>query len=148
MNQATSAIWGRAMAGAQNQWQQAQNLRPGFGSMSPFLKELQAGIFGRAGAAGQQGITDWNIQAGAANARNILEGQRMRYGVEAARGQDNVNRLGLMQGVRGQDVQRENALLASLARFIQPLHESTSSSLSTTPVTVGKSNISNLGNWS
>jgi len=122
INQATNSIWGSAMASSANQQRQNQSLRPGMGSMSPFLAELNAGIQARAGAAGQQGIIDWQQNAAQQNAANILRGQQLRLGAETNQAQANQNALQLMAGVRGQDVQRENALYGALAAFTQPLN--------------------------
>ena len=121
INQATNSIWGSAMAGAANQQRQSNSLRPGFGSMSPFLSELNAGIQARAGAAGQQGMIDWQQNAAQQNAANILKGQQLRLGAEMNQAQANQNMQQLMAGVRGQDVQNQNALYNALASFTQPL---------------------------
>jgi hypothetical protein len=134
IRQATNSIWGNAQAQIGNQLRDANNLRPGMGSMSPFLAELRAGIQGRGLAGAQQNILNWQQTAAQQNAGNILEGQRLRLGSETAAAQANQNRLALMQGVRAQDVQRENALLNSLGRYIQPLSYGSSYSSSSSPV--------------
>ena len=81
-----------------------------------------------------ENMLGWRQTAAQQNAGNILEGQRINMGADIARAQADQNRYAMMQAVRGHDIQRENALLHALSRYIQPLQFQSSGSFSSSPV--------------
>lgn len=102
----------------------------GFGSMSPLSLELAQAAQGRNYRTANDQATQFELGAAEKNADLALRSWLARLQGAELSNADDVRRRQLSALVRGQDIERENALARALAFYTSPLSKSSSTSFS------------------